>query len=471
MARRKTDSKIKILYHQVKPDVYKDGRKVRSGLDCPDGIAAAWVAKKKYPDAQLVGCSYQNEPPQVNDGDLLIIVDFSFELDIINAWRDRSCEIILIDHHKTLVDKVHEHTMKVLKRLLGVYLQSYRKQRQLIATRKVTVPVGSTSLLDAIGIESKNKVEAANQPVLRDFLEFAKLTTFWQQLKETVTWQRIRPRLYEILTTKFVDSEGREFYSWWSYTEANNLPKEPTEDHPYFSNPDTLLLDDLIFVVLIEKYVYQFCRVLDVKRLFRYFSDGNLSFDIEKCGAVLTWEYFFPDEPVPAFLQYVQDRDLWQWLQPKSKEINEAFGHIRSGSTVNQIMTEMDRFATMAHEDLLYQFETLGQMLLAPKRERSQILAQNAHWVEAWGYRFLAVPLDPMDAYFYNDVMEILYTENHESPFVCSYIKRDTSYKLSLRSRQQYDGFDVSALARSMGGGGHEAASGALIQALPWQSN
>ncbi len=377
MTRRKIDSKIKILYHQIKPDVYKDGKRVRAGLDCPDGIAAAWVALRKYPTADLVGCTYQSDLPKVNDGDLLIIVDFSFELEVLNQWRNRGCQIILIDHHKTLVDKVHEHTIVTLKQLLVDYLESYQE-----------------SLIVATDVH-----------ILRDFIAFAKLTNIWT----------------DILNNRDIDN-----------------------------------------------YLERFCSVTSVNQLFKYFSDGDLNFDIYKCGAVLTWEYFFPDEPVPAFLLYVQDRDLWQWLQPKSKEINEAFGHIRHGLTRNQIISEMTRLSSFSQKDLMYHFETLGQMLLAPKRERSQLLANNAHWVNAWGYRFLAAPLDSHDAFYYNEVMEILYTENPESPFVCTYINLGNEYKLSFRSRQKYDNFDVSKLARSLDGGGHENAAGAKLKMLPW---
>lgn len=375
MTRQKTN--IKILYHQVKPDVYKEGKKVRAGLDCPDGIAAAWCALRKYPNANLIGCSYQSEPPTVNDGDLLIIVDFSFELSIISQWREQGCKVITIDHHKTLVDKVYESTVGILNKLLDDYLDW-----------------------------DSNNILPTYFPILNGFIEFAKLTNIWT----------------DILNTKTVDS----------------------------------------------KHLENFCKATSLKQLFKYFSDSELSFDITKCGAVLTWEYFFPDEPVPAFLLYVQDRDLWQWLHPKSKEINEAFAHIRSGTTRNQILEEMDRLYTMSQDDLIYNFETLGKVLLAPKKDRSELLAENAHWVNAWGYKFLAVPLDPTDAYYYNEVLQILYTENPESPFVCSYIKYDNGYKFSFRSKQQYDCFDVSKLARSLGGGGHENASGVVLDSLPW---
>lgn len=85
--------KIKIIYHEVK-----------RGVPCPDGLASAWVAHKKYPQADLFGCCYQCPPedlPPVNAGDRLIIVDFSFPHDLLAQWETMGCEIELYDHHKT----------------------------------------------------------------------------------------------------------------------------------------------------------------------------------------------------------------------------------------------------------------------------------------------------------------------------------------------------------------------------------
>jgi len=35
----------------------------------------------------------------------------------------------------------------------------------------------------------------------------------------------------------------------------------------------------------------------------------KIHFDMTKSGAVLAWEHFFPDVPVPEILAYIQDRD------------------------------------------------------------------------------------------------------------------------------------------------------------------
>jgi len=84
---------IKIIYHQVKP-----------GVDCPDGIASAWVCRKAHPNAEVIGCWYQckeEELPIIKEGDRLIIVDFSFPKAILEKWVKLGATILLIDHHKT----------------------------------------------------------------------------------------------------------------------------------------------------------------------------------------------------------------------------------------------------------------------------------------------------------------------------------------------------------------------------------
>ena len=48
-------------------------------------------------------------------------------------------------------------------------------------------------------------------------------------------------------------------------------------------------------------------------------------FNMEKSGAVITWEFFHPGKDVPKFIQYIEDRDLWKWDLPYSREFAAAF--------------------------------------------------------------------------------------------------------------------------------------------------
>lgn len=87
--------KTAILYHQVKP-----------GVDCPDGIAAAFIAYRSVPFAlstDLIGCVYGEQPPNIEKYDQVIIVDFSFERSILERWSETK-SVVLLDHHKTALE-------------------------------------------------------------------------------------------------------------------------------------------------------------------------------------------------------------------------------------------------------------------------------------------------------------------------------------------------------------------------------
>jgi uncharacterized protein len=44
-------------------------------------------------------------------------------------------------------------------------------------------------------------------------------------------------------------------------------------------------------------------------------------FDMEKSGCLLTWEWFFKDRQPPQALLAVNDRDLWKFELPWTREI------------------------------------------------------------------------------------------------------------------------------------------------------
>lgn len=54
-------------------------------------------------------------------------------------------------------------------------------------------------------------------------------------------------------------------------------------------------------------------------------------FDLDECGATLTWDYLFgfENKPIPAFLKYVRDRDLWNFQLSDTEIIHEAMSSFR----------------------------------------------------------------------------------------------------------------------------------------------
>jgi len=58
-------------------------------------------------------------------------------------------------------------------------------------------------------------------------------------------------------------------------------------------------------------------------------------FDNNKSGASLSWAYFFPDEPVPELIKYVEDIDLWKLKYgDDSKDINNYISIFRNDPVV-----------------------------------------------------------------------------------------------------------------------------------------
>jgi oligoribonuclease NrnB/cAMP/cGMP phosphodiesterase (DHH superfamily) len=279
----------KIFYHHVKKDV-----------PCPDGIVSAWVAQKYYDDAQLFGCIYQmpkEDLPPVEQGDRLIIVDFSFPQQIIKEWLNKASEIIVLDHHKTAME-------------------------------------------NRLGIGGK----------------------------------------------------------------------------------------------LVEK------------------------FDMTKCGAILTWEYFFPDKPIPPFLWHIQDRDLWQFKLPMTNKVHAVMGRI--GRTFQML----DLYEGLNYErEFLVLMEQLGGKLLKEKEEKIAKILERKKCGEVAGYpSIFHLKLASEEEPLTSDLCSALYKQHPESLFVACLMSDHLTW--SLRSDRNGSNTDVSQIAKQFGGGGHRNAAGFKLE-------
>ena len=70
------------------------------GPNCLDGFAAAWAIKSRWPDCECVPAQYGDIPPPVIDKHVLI-VDFSYPAEILEALAKITASITVLDHHKT----------------------------------------------------------------------------------------------------------------------------------------------------------------------------------------------------------------------------------------------------------------------------------------------------------------------------------------------------------------------------------
>ncbi len=151
---------------------------------------------------------------------------------------------------------------------------------------------------------------------------------------------------------------------------------------------------------------------------------------------------------MPPFLEYVKDRDLWDFLLPKSEEIHEAVAGMRRSFAL------FDMLSLMSREDLLKFVDPVGEKLLAPKREKIAAAASRYQWEDVAGYTVPVVKLnaDGSEHRLTSDVCMKLYREIPEAPFVAC-ITSDGTYSLRSDKHKPDGGFDIGALVTSQGGG------------------
>lgn len=160
-------------------------------------------------------------------------------------------------------------------------------------------------------------------------------------------------------------------------------------------------------------------------------------FDQSKSGAVLSWDWAHGTE-APWLLQYIQDKDLWTWTLPGSREINAALA---------SYPFDFDLWNSFSKSAL----EQEGRAILRYEQELVGKLAAQAVMVEFQGHVVPSV----QSAVLTSQIGERL-SPHH--PFCLIWHDRDGRRYFSMRSRT--DGTDVGAIAASFDGGGHTHAAG-----------
>ena len=170
-------------------------------------------------------------------------------------------------------------------------------------------------------------------------------------------------------------------------------------------------------------------------------------FDMQKSGAVLAWEYFHSSQ-VPPLVSYIQDRDLWQWKLPHSREVAAGLRRIP------RTFADWDAY--------LYRIDELRQIgipILDYEHELTDHLVEDARPMMVGGVRVIAVN-SPI---LISEVCDRLLELHPNVAIACCYHDTQQATRVySLRSRQGSD-TDVAAIAGRFGGGGHKHAAGFTV--------
>ncbi len=166
-------------------------------------------------------------------------------------------------------------------------------------------------------------------------------------------------------------------------------------------------------------------------------------FDMEKSGAVLAWEWFYPGDIIVTALLHIQDRDLWRFDRSHTKEVCAALYSYEQDFDV--------------WTDVIYDMAELVSQgkALVRQQERSvkSLIGSCAKEISFQGHNVLAANIPYM---FASDAGNEMAKDRAFS--ITFYYGKDDCCTYSLRSDE--NGLDVSEIAFMFGGGGHKHAAG-----------
>ncbi len=207
-------------------------------------------------------------------------------------------------------------------------------------------------------------------------------------------------------------------------------------------------------LVVLDHHLTARNRYTQDARLLSSLSDRghHVYFDLEHSGAVLAWQYFHGDEPVPALLAYVEDQDLWNWKLPESEAVNAAIG------SYPRDLESWDGLARRPWEELAAE----GTPILRAQCIEVERSLRFAHPIQIGDLRVEAV-----NALQHRSQIghELAKRAAFGHAIGVAYRVFGSRVDVSIYS---IGDVDVSAVAAERGGGGHRNASGFSVSLSEW---
>ena len=166
-------------------------------------------------------------------------------------------------------------------------------------------------------------------------------------------------------------------------------------------------------------------------------------FDMERSGAGICWDYFYPNTPRPQLINHIEDRDLWRFQLEGTREIQAAiFSHPYDFGV-------WDRLMELPVEPLQEEGKAIERK---HHKDVAELVNVTQRTMVLGGY---AVPVANLPYTIASDAGHMM---ADDAPFAACYWDTPDGRVFSLRSVAA--GVDVSKIAVGYGGGGHKNAAG-----------
>lgn len=181
--------------------------------------------------------------------------------------------------------------------------------------------------------------------------------------------------------------------------------------------------------------------------------DCDHIFDMDRSGARMAWDYFYPNKEVPEIIKYIEDRDIWKWEYPESRAYL---------ASLNSYPQTFDTFywASRLNDKQKATFILEGNSIIRFQKTMVDDAVKKAlpgflHAPDG-KHRFPCFFVNSTQKELISDIGHTL-SSGKIIGVIWSYNYKHDKISCSLRSKGDTD---VSKIAGYFGGGGHKNASG-----------
>lgn len=172
--------------------------------------------------------------------------------------------------------------------------------------------------------------------------------------------------------------------------------------------------------------------------------------NLSGAACVLTWQYFFPDKPIPRAILLIGDRDTWTNAYPDSAPFGEGLNQKDASPENDKLWQPLLDDDPQAVQELV----SYGSLLReAHLRDIRRSVTRYGQPVTFEGHSTLAI-----NRRADGDLGEYIRKQGYEIAYC--YIEGLQNGKLVTFVTLFSDKVDVSEIAHKFGGGGHQGASG-----------
>lgn len=180
-------------------------------------------------------------------------------------------------------------------------------------------------------------------------------------------------------------------------------------------------------------------------------------FDMKKSGVGITWQYFFPDIPLPQFLAHIQDRDIWSYQIPKTHEFITYF---------HEQDFDFDSWESYLDEKNVQDAIDIGEKWIGYQNVMiNKIIKKTSCLIQKINGQS-SIVLYCNSPELKSDLGNRVFKMFSFGDFSCIWDYDLLSDRTSYSLRSTDDRYDVSKIATDFGGGGHRNASGLSLTGM-----